>query len=96
MGAFSLPESAMACFLRAIEDAYNDNPYHSCTHAAGVLQLLHMLIQNGLIQSGALDETMQLSCYLAAICHDVSHPGLTNDFLIKTRHKMALIYNVRS
>ena len=31
----------------------------------------------------------------AAICHDFCHPGLTNDYLIKTRSQTALIYNVR-
>ena len=61
----------MACFLRAIEDGYQDNPYHSRTHAAGVLQLVHTLVQNGLISSGVLVCTMQLACYLAGIIlHD--------------------------
>ncbi|KAK9826226.1 hypothetical protein WJX74_001194 [Apatococcus lobatus] len=90
---FNLDEEKLACFLRGIEDGYIDNPYHSCTHAASVLQIIHMLVQNGLIQSGILDEPMQLSCYMAAICHDYAHPGLTNDFLIKTRHKTAVTYN---
>ncbi|KAK9843277.1 hypothetical protein WJX74_009626 [Apatococcus lobatus] len=93
MNAFQLQEDIVAGFLQQIEKGYVDNPYHSAIHAAGVLQMLHMLIQNGLVQSGVLDETMQLSCYLAAICHDYAHPGLTNDFLIKTRHRTALVYN---
>ena len=96
MEAFQLEEEVFARFLREIEDGYVDNPYHSATHAAGVLQVTHMLVQNGLIQSGVLDDNLQLSCYLAAICHDHAHPGLTNDFLIKTRHRTALVYNVRS
>ncbi len=36
MASFELQEDAVACFLRAIEDGYQDNPYHSRTHAAGV------------------------------------------------------------
>lgn len=95
MATFQLQEEKVAAFLRDIENGYIDNPYHSAIHAAGVLQMSHMLIQNGLVQSGILDDNLQLSCYLAAICHDYCHPGLTNDFLIKTRHHTALVYNVR-
>ena len=55
----------MACWMRAIEDGYKDNPYHSSTHAAGVLQMTHMLLTHGLMSSGAVDATMQLACYIA-------------------------------
>ncbi|KAK9842956.1 hypothetical protein WJX74_004848 [Apatococcus lobatus] len=96
MDIFQLEEEVVACFLRELEDGYLDNPYHSSTHAAGVLQMIHMLVQNGLIQSGVLDDSLQLSCYMAAICHDYAHPGLTNDFLIKTCHRTALVYNDNS
>ena len=62
---FRLKDEVVACFLREIENGYLDNPYHSSQHAAGVLQMLHMLVQNGLIQSGVLDENLQFSCYMA-------------------------------
>ncbi|KAK9867764.1 hypothetical protein WJX84_011598 [Apatococcus fuscideae] len=90
---FGIQEDIMACFLRSIEAGYLSNPYHSRTHAAGVLHIIHLLVQNGLLQSGVLDGPLQLACYIAAICHDFEHPGLTNDFLIKTRHQTALTYN---
>ncbi|KAK9867909.1 hypothetical protein WJX84_002108 [Apatococcus fuscideae] len=91
--SYELREDTVACFLRSIEAGYQNNPYHSRTHAAGVLQMLHILLHNGLMQSGAVEGPMQLACYLSAICHDFCHPGLTNDYLIKTRSQTALIYN---
>lgn len=89
----ALPEEKLAGFLRQIEAGYLDNPYHSRVHAAGVLQITHLLA-HGLIQNGVFDDLLQLSAYMAAAAHDHKHPGLTNDFLIKTRHELAVLYNV--
>ncbi|KAK9862175.1 hypothetical protein WJX84_000227 [Apatococcus fuscideae] len=70
----ALNEERLARLLMKIEAGYLDNPYHSCIHAAGVLQSTHLLAQN-------------------AICHDYAHPGVTNDFLIKSKHQLATVYN---
>jgi hypothetical protein len=38
----------------------------------------------------------RLAIYLAAIVHDLDHPGLNNQFLITTKSSKALLYNDRS
>ena len=65
MASFGIAEDNVACFLREIEKGYMDNPYHSSIHAAGVLQMMNMLMQHGLIQSGVVDQDMQLASYFA-------------------------------
>ena len=87
----------LACFLRALESGYSSQSevlYHSRTHAADVVQGLHVLLtQGGLADlltsthAGKHDVNTQLvllAAYLAAAMHDVHHMGLTNDFLIRT------------
>ncbi|KAK9831722.1 hypothetical protein WJX74_007234 [Apatococcus lobatus] len=89
MTAFNICENQLVNFLQQIEAGYPDNP----VHATCVLQIMHLLMQNGLIKLGVLQDVMVLACYLAAICHDFEHPGVNNDFLIKTGNRKALMYN---
>ena len=41
-------------------------------------------------------ELLVVAMYVAAVCHDFAHPGVTNDYLVKSRHPVAIMYNDRS
>lgn len=43
-----------------------------------------------------LNEAEQFSLLVAAIGHDVGHPGVNNGFLCEVGHEVALLYNDRS
>ena len=40
-----------------------------------------------------LSEFDMVASLIAAIIHDVDHPGRTNAFLCNSRHELALLYN---
>jgi len=86
-------------FASALEDAYKNNPYHNRTHAADVVQasfyFLKRLETKGDVMHfcGDLDF---LVLVVAAALHDVGHPALTNDFVVKTNGALALRYNDKS
>ncbi|KAG2485173.1 hypothetical protein HYH03_016063 [Edaphochlamys debaryana] len=91
-----LKPAVLARLLRHIEAGYVDNPYHNATHAADVLQTLHVIIHGAQLHVHYLDSLGLLAAYWAAIVHDYGHPGLTNDFLINTADPLAVRYNDRS
>ena len=43
-----------------------------------------------------LSDLNLMAAYLAALIHDISHPGVTNSFLISLKHLKAVRYNDRS
>lgn len=69
-----------------------DNAYHNKVHIADVLQSLyaHTLVGGGLQQLCHGQPLHLLAVLLAAIIHDADHPGVNNDFLVKSRHPIAL------
>lgn len=95
---FQLDKGKLCRYLHRIEQGYDaSNPYHNSTHVAGVLQMTHMLLcHGGLLKSNAFFGTCHLASYWSAIVHDFEHGGLNNEFLIKTAHPLALLYNDQS
>ncbi|KAJ3415184.1 Calcium/calmodulin-dependent 3',5'-cyclic nucleotide phosphodiesterase 1B [Chytridiales sp. JEL 0842] len=83
-------------FMLAVEKAYhNDLPYHNSLHAADVLHAMYHLSK----LEGTNDiasPSDRLAMYMAAIIHDVDHPGYTNNFLINSYERRAVLYNDKS
>ncbi|GLI63025.1 hypothetical protein VaNZ11_005885, partial [Volvox africanus] len=93
---FRIQPTKLAKLLRTLESGYPSNPYHNSTHAADVLQTLHMLVRGAGLTPHYLDPLGLMAAYFAAIIHDHGHPGLTSDFLISTSDPLAVRYNDRS
>eukprot|EP00160_Parvularia_atlantis_P013517 Unigene2892_Nuclearia_a/m.8917 Unigene2892_Nuclearia_a/g.8917 ORF Unigene2892_Nuclearia_a/g.8917 Unigene2892_Nuclearia_a/m.8917 type:complete len:432 (+) Unigene2892_Nuclearia_a:735-2030(+) len=80
-------------FLRAVHGSYKEtNPYHNFRHAFDVAQGVFMFLHHDDMRSH-LSPVETLALIIAAVCHDVAHPGTTNNFLIATRSPLALLYN---
>lgn len=55
-----------------------------------------MLIYRGGMPDTVMNTHVKYSSLFAAMVHDYQHGGLNNDFLIKTHHPFALLYNDQS
>ena len=89
---FSIPERKLTAFLVAVKQHYYNNTYHNFLHAFSVLHICYLLLKKtSLILH--FDELDILVMFIAAICHDLEHPGLTNAYQVNSGSDLALRYN---
>ncbi|XP_063393934.1 uncharacterized protein LOC134679049 [Cydia fagiglandana] len=75
-----------------IEEGYHStNPYHNSVHAADVTQAMHCFLQQKQIRD-YLEPLEVMASLLAAIAHDMDHPGVNQPFLIATSNHLATLY----
>ena len=63
----ALDAGKLACFLRAVERGYPQNPYHNRIHAADVVQTMHMLMTHGGLVQAMNDGLAFLAGYIAGV-----------------------------
>ncbi|XP_050684161.1 uncharacterized protein LOC126979034 isoform X3 [Leptidea sinapis] len=75
-----------------IEEGYHStNPYHNSMHAADVTQAMHCFLQQNRIRE-YLEPLEIMASLLAAVAHDMDHPGVNQPFLIATSNHLASLY----
>ncbi|OMJ81211.1 hypothetical protein SteCoe_18388 [Stentor coeruleus] len=94
---FQIDNMTLRKFLTSVEHGYNkDNYYHNSIHAADVTASTLFLVQKGLSRCGNLVDLDVFALIVAALCHDIGHPGVNNAFLVATSNELALKYNDQS
>lgn len=80
------------CF-NLMEAAYHrHNPYHNSVHAADVTQAMHCFLQETKFASN-LTPLEAMSSVIAAVAHDLDHPGVTQAFLVATSNHLVNLYH---
>ena len=82
-------------FLIAVNNQYKSEVlYHNCLHGTDVTQSCYIFFTYSnaekIAQTNVLD---LLSIFIAALGHDIAHPGLTNTFHINDSTEIAITYN---
>ena len=77
-----------------IQSTYRPNFYHNQVHAADVVQnLYHIVYYCDLLEMLKMTSLDVLILLLSGAAHDIDHPGNNNMFEIKSRSKLAILYN---
>ena len=87
--------SKLDTFLNTVSSQYlTTTLYHNNMHGADVTQTISLFFLNSnaekMFQTTVLD---LLSIFIAALGHDIGHPGLTNNFHINASTELAITYN---
>ena len=91
-----IKERTLKNFLNIIYDKYSSSTaiYHTERHALDVLQTVYVYtFKTNVITMIKLNYLDILSIGLASLAHDLSHPGYTNDYLIRSSNNLAINYN---
>jgi hypothetical protein len=91
---FSIQPTHLAALVSDVAARYNANPFHSFRHAFTVMHTCWLFLNTSVsLRRQQLQDLDWLTLLLAALCHDLEHPGTTNAFQVNTRSPLALRYN---
>jgi dual 3',5'-cyclic-AMP and -GMP phosphodiesterase 11 len=89
---FSIDVQELRNFLNLVRAKYRpSNAFHNFKHAWGVMHLSFMILHYGADKH--LTDLDILALLLAAVCHDLDHPGNNNAFEIAIRSELAILYS---
>lgn len=101
---FKLSRVTLYRFVLAVSRRYRDVPFHSFYHAFNVTQTLFFLLTT--TNGGRKGEQTPIykhllpievfSLLISALCHDIDHPGLNNDFQKKAKTQLATAFGGKS
>lgn len=102
--SFKVDDEVLDNFLRELAAKYgkHGNPFHNFTHGvngtSGSIAVMHMCYLLGRLEkySEYLSDVNLFALVFSGLCHDVGHPGRTNQFEINSQSKKAVRYNDRS
>jgi hypothetical protein len=90
---FNFTIQRMIQFSSEIANGYfQDNPFHNQVHIVDSLQGMHYLFNTGNMRN-FFKLSDVFASFIANLIHDYEHPGYTNQFVIRTKHPLAIRYS---
>ena len=95
MSNFGLDPADLMSFFRVVERGYHSgNPYHTAVHACDVTQAIFVFCQRASLSlQQHITKLELLAVLVAAMCHDLDHPGVNEKFLVSTGSHLAALHD---
>jgi len=93
--SWNISRPTLRMFLLCIREKYHNNPYHNFWHCFCVTQMTYSIVKTLNLESKVGANHIG-SLITAAICHDVDHPGVNNNYLKNAQTSLAVLYNYDS
>ena len=83
----------MINFVREVQLAYfKENHYHNVIHILDSMQGIHFMLTHGNIKK-YLKKHDSMAAFISCLIHDFEHPGYSNQFVVRTKHPLAIRYS---
>ncbi|KAM5126663.1 high affinity cGMP-specific 3',5'-cyclic phosphodiesterase 9A-like [Mantella aurantiaca] len=83
------------CIRKIVKSRYRENPFHNFHHAVCVTQMMYSLTHLCRLQEVVTPDDVMMMM-VAALCHDLEHPGLGNTFQVNAQTDLAVRYENKS
>lgn len=90
---FRLDSRKLLRYGNELRARYRDNPYHNFAHGVSVAQVCFVVARRCRAAAELMTDVDRLALILAAVAHDVEHPGWNNAFEVATMSPLAIRYN---
>eukprot|EP01138_Halocafeteria_seosinensis_P011521 gb/GECG01011769.1/.p1 GENE.gb/GECG01011769.1/~~gb/GECG01011769.1/.p1 ORF type:complete len:549 (+),score=71.72 gb/GECG01011769.1/:1-1647(+) len=89
---FHIPQQKLESFIATSQDHYRDNPFHNFYHAVATMHSSFLVVWKS-VALRLLNHLDVFSMLIAALCHDIDHPGHSQAFEINKESDLAIQYN---
>jgi GAF domain-containing protein len=89
---FHIDLTIFSNWVKKVAGNYRPNPFHNFLHGVNVAHKSFVIVTTTNAMR-SLDRLDLLIVMVAALSHDLDHPGLNNAYCIKSKDPLALLYN---
>lgn len=93
LNKIKIDKMSLRKLIGKISKYYHLNPFHNFKHAVMVFQFTFLLLYEIEMNGIVINDLYKFALLLAALVHDIDHPGNTNSFEINSNSLLAKKYN---